>query len=432
MIRTYTRPAPIADILKEHLEEAAFMYECRCRSFTDPELSWEDLLDYEARMFPHLHALALGGFDTARLLKENLTQDEDEDPGQAFVASYVYTTLELIEPMQWLIDALAQQPPHFKAIIDGMRLSTSKHLEGWLEYFIEHENPIIRTVGAEVSGYKRLTHLGSKIMSLQEDPDPFVSMTAIYALADMGTMPDNYKLKDYLENEEPSVFLKAIELLLRMGENDAIMLCREKCTEFNPEFIKKLVFYLAIAGTLEDNHIINDLIQRQPSIKTDCLLALSMCGHAGSVTFLIDHLGRIDDLDIYTAAYQGLRFLTGVDFIPQFDLDEAEQDDILEYQSFWKDWQNKNRQKLEAGFKWRRGDKISPTVLYKDLIRPGNPYRNMTYMELNMRYKCSVDFQYDQFFNIQTQQLQNVREWAKKENSRFQHGMPYYHGKKLN
>ena len=52
MIREYTRPSPILNILVEHIEEAAFMYNCRCRALTDAERSWEDLFAYEKGWFP--------------------------------------------------------------------------------------------------------------------------------------------------------------------------------------------------------------------------------------------------------------------------------------------------------------------------------------------------------------------------------------------
>jgi uncharacterized protein (TIGR02270 family) len=432
MIREYIRPAPLVDILEEHMEEAAFMYECRIRSFVDPELSWEDLLDYEQRMFPHLHALALGGFDSAKFLKDKLTLDGDEEPGETFVASYIYTTLKLIEPMQWLLDALGQQPPHFKAIVDGLKYSKSKELDGWLEYFIEYENPIIRSVGAEVMGYRGLHSLKDKILQLQNDPDPCVSIAANYSLFNMGVMPDKYKLETYLGEDDPSVVLKAIELLLRLGESNIIKICREKCASSELEIIRKLIFYLAIAGDLNDVEIINDLIQRQPTIKKECLLALGMTGHAGSLDLLADQLDNIDDWDTYTAAFQGLRFITGMDFMPQFDPDEAEPEEITEYKRLWVEWLERNQNNFSEGFKWRRGEKVSPEVLYKDLNWTGNPCRNMSYLETVLRYDCPENFQSDHFYEVQYNQLKNLRNWINKKNTTFQAGLLYYKGKPVN
>lgn len=431
MIREYIKPSPIEDILEEHSEEAAFMYESRCRCFVDPELSWEDLRDYEHRMISHLHGLALGGFSTSKLLKDKLTLDEDEEPGEAFVAAIVYTMLEWIEPMQWLIDALGQNPPHSHAIVDGLKFSTAPDLEGWLEYFLQHEDPTVRAVGATVIGYRRENSLKEKLFSFRDDPDQQVSMAAIYSLAEMGMMPDENALVPFLNSTDPANVVAAVELFLRMGASEAVNLCREKCTTSIPEINQKLVFYLAISGTNDDIQIINKLIIEQPSNKRDCLLALGLCGNPNSVDVLIDYLGSVDDYDLFTAAYQGLRLITGIDYLPQFDPDEVEPNQIIEYQNLWKNWWNSNQNNFVSNLKWRRGQMISPTGLYNELLRSGNPCRHMTYLEMVIRYRCTVDFQFDQTYDIQVKQLHGLNGWVKQQNNLFKQGISYYNGKQL-
>lgn len=431
MIREYTRPAPLKDILEEHTEEAAFMYNCRIRTFIDPERSWEDLRNYEIRMLPHLHSLALGGFHSAKILKEKLILKEDGDPGETFVATTVYPMLDLIEPMQWLIDAIAQKLPHLMAIIDGLKFTNGKDIEGWLNYFLEHENPAVRSVGAEVSGYSRLTILKDKLSALTEDTDRNVSMSAIYSLASMGIMPEKNMLTSFLNNHDPALTLKAVELLLRMGSYEAVAFCRQKSASVS-EFNREVVYFLSIAGNLQDSNNIIEIMNKQPVITKECLLALGLCGNVESMDMLIAHLDNIDNPETFAAAYQGLRLITGADYLPQFDPEEVTPKEILGYQDSWKDWWDQNRKNFPKEFKWRRGEKISPSVLYKDLLWTGNPCRNITYLEMVIRYNCPVDFQYDQFYTVQVQQLQRLRQWAEKEDSRLQHGLPYYHGKPLN
>ena len=432
MIREYIRPAPIKDILEEHIDEAAYLYNCRRRVQVDPERSWVDLKDYEKRMFPHLHGLALGGFDSAKLLKDKLSLDEDGDPGETFVASIVFPTLDLIEPMQWLTEAIGQKPAHLQAIIDGLKFSRGPDLDGWLEYFIGHENPAVRAVGAEVIGYRRLTSLKEKIILLQADPDPNISMAAIYSLIGMGVGPTKDMFVPFLNITESSLFLKAIELLLTIGDQEAVSICRERSKTSEPIINQKLVFYLSISGTIDDVQIINEVMQKQPAIKKTCLLALGLCGNAESIDLLISHLDKIDDLEAFTAAYQGLRLMTGMDYLPQFDPDEVGPEEILKYQGLWKDWWNQNQNKFSREFKWRRGERLSPAVLHKDLLWPGNPCRDLTFVEMVIRYGCPVNFQYDQFYDVQAQQLQKLKRWADKENSKFKPGLSYYHSRPLN
>jgi len=432
MIREYIRSAPIKDILEEHIEEAAFMYNCRLRAFIDPERSWEDLENYEKRMIPHLHGLALGGFDSATLLRDKLALDEDGDPGETFVAAVVYPMLDFIEPMNWLIEAVAQNPPHLRAIIDGLNFSCGPESDEWLEYFIGHENPTVRAVGAEVIGYCGLTNLQEKIVLLQDDPDPHTSLAAMYSLLGWGIKPTKERLIPFLNIPDSTLLLKVIELLLIIGDPDAISICRERSKTSEPAINQKLVFFLSISGTIDDVQIINEIIQKQPEITTSCFLALGLCGNIVSMDFLIDHLDKIDDIETFTAAYQALRLITGVDYLPQFEPDEVVPEEILKYQLLWENWWEQNQSKFSGELKWRRGEKLSPLVLLKDLLWAGNPCRDWTYREMIIRYGCPLNFQYDQFYDVQVQQMRELKQWTDKANSKFKPGLAYYHGRPLN
>ena len=333
------------------------------------------------------------------------------------MAAMVYPMLDLVEPMQWLTETLAQRPPHFRALLDGLKHTFGQGIEGWLACFLDHENPTVRGAGAEVAGYRGLIHLQDKIMSMQKDPD--VSMIVMVALASMGVLPERHMVAPFINAEEPYIAMRAYELLLKIGDNGAVDSIREKTRIAEPFIDATLAFYLSVSGTLADDQVIRDIIQAQPQTQVSCLLALGLCGNINSISFLIDHLKAIDDPDVYTAAYQGLRLITGMDYLPQFDLDEADPERVLEYQGLWQSWWEQNSNKFSAEIKWRRGKRLSPKVLVQDLTWPGNPCRNYTYLEAVVRYGCPVNFQHDQLYAIQAQQLQKVMQWADKENDQI-------------
>jgi uncharacterized protein (TIGR02270 family) len=430
-MREYSRPEPLIDILEEHIDEAAFLYNCRLRILVDPERSWEDLHDYEKRLFPHLHGLALARFSSAKLLKEKLVLDEDGDPGQTFVAAAVYPMLELVEPMQWLIEAITQKPPHVRAIIDGLKFSMGPNLDGWLEYFLEHAHPEVRAVGAEVIGYRGLTRFAQKLVILQRDPEPCVAMAANYSLANLKYNSNRELLVPFMKHPDLSLISRSLELLLRMGDQEAIAFCRETL-DSAPDPDSIFVYFTAISGADSDTQLIHKVMQRQPALTESCLLALALYGNIDSVDVLISHLGNIDIPDVFMAAYQGLRSLTGMDYLPTFDFDEVQAEEVLKFQSQWSTWWSENRNRFPREFKWRRGEKISPVVLQKDLLRAGNSCRDLTYLEMVIRYGCPINFQHNQFYGVQTMQLQELGQWAELENDRFKPGLAYFHGRRLN
>ena len=69
--------------------------------------------------------------------------------------------------------------------------------------------------------------------------------------------------------------------------------------------------------------------------------------------------------------------------------------------------------------------------LYKDLLWSGNPCRDFTYLEMDIRYGLTIDFQYDQFYEIQSRQTEKIRQWAESENDKYQAGACYYNKNKI-
>ena len=76
--------------------------------------------------------------------------EEDDDPGEAFTAAAVYPSLELIEPMQWLVEAIAAEPVHFEAINDGLCYNDNAGLVTWSDEFLSHDDPAVRFTGIEI------------------------------------------------------------------------------------------------------------------------------------------------------------------------------------------------------------------------------------------------------------------------------------------
>ncbi|WP_020408524.1 HEAT repeat domain-containing protein [Hahella ganghwensis] len=74
------------ELYAEHLEEAAYLYECLTPWRLDPEGSWQDCLDLEERFEAHLDALVIGGKTARTFLMDTL---EDADPGTLFTITCV-------------------------------------------------------------------------------------------------------------------------------------------------------------------------------------------------------------------------------------------------------------------------------------------------------------------------------------------------------
>jgi hypothetical protein len=52
----------------------------------------------------------------------------------------------------------------------------------------------------------------------------------------------------------------------------------------------------------------------------------------------------------------------------------------------------------------------------------------MTHLEMLLRYKCAISFRHDDSFEVQVRKLEEIRQWAIRENGKHHPGMPVFHG----
>jgi uncharacterized protein (TIGR02270 family) len=429
MARTYVRPAPEPDVLEEYLEEAAFLYGARRRCLTDPELSWTDLEDYDRRLQAHLHGLILSGPSCIELLRGKLLLEEDDDPGESFTAAAVYSSLGLTEPMLWLLEAVAARPPHAMALIDGMTYSRTDHLDGWMKTLLAHEDPAVRAAGARVAGDRWTPGSEARLSPLLDDREPEVALAAACALQQNGAAVQAHRIAPCLDSEDPAVVRRAVHVMLQGGDASVSARLRQMARQAEPPIRGVVLPFLAVAGTWQDASLILELAGKEPETEAACLLALGLAGHEQAVPILLRALEAPRDEESFTAAYQALRTLTGRDLLPEFDLDEATPEEMQAYRKQWEEVCRK--QSFRSQSKWRRGAPLDPQVLFSDLTRAGNPHRDLTDLEMRVRYGCRLPFRPDADVETQRRQLEKIGQWAEKAGDKFRPGALYLDGREI-
>ena len=429
MMRTYNRPAPIADILLEYLEEAAFLYGVRRRWLSHSRQSWEDLWQTDRRLQRYLHGLALGGRATADLLKEKLTLDEEGDAGEAFTATAVIPHLNLVEPMQWVTNAIAGNPPHLPAMIDGLAYANTPLLDPWIEDYLTHPTPSVRAAAAHVIGLSKPSNKRQGLQTLLADPaDPTVLLAALSHADEAARLVHHSQLKIMLKADDPALSRLAAHCLISIGDQDIVGWMRERLLQGGAPAVREWSLLLAVTGTMKDSELYAGFIRQWPDEPMP-LLALGLIGNASTVDLLIEALSRAGSIKGFQAANDALQTITGMDQWPDFDWEEAEPETIAAYTDKWKTWWGGKRREMSPQVKWRRGLPIAPPVLAQDVLRPGNPHRHASYQELRGRYRCPVELSFHEGESAQLAQLAALSDWGKTTASQFRPGESYWWGR---
>jgi hypothetical protein len=433
MTRLYERPAPLRDVLEEHLEEGAFLYHHRRRCFSDGRYSWDDARDRERRLDAHLHALALGGRFSAELLQEKLVLEKDDDPGESFVAASVLPSLGLVEPMTLLTDALVAEPPHVRALIDGLRYASAPAVEPWLGDYIQAEAPVLRAVGVEVLGLHWPAGAEERIAAAARDSDPRVKLVAAGVLASHGKPFDVRPLLPLLDAPDRSISVGTARLLLASGDDFTLDWLRRRLSTSEPATAAEFAKLLAVAGDLNDVPPIRAVLKATSEHAPTLLHAL---GRSGAVSACDDLLGVVSTADpaagkTFAAAWHALGTLSGRHLPPPFDLEDDGPEPAHAYADLWRRWWDAARTKMSPALKHRCGRPLSPGALVADLKRPGNTARDLSYLELQVRYRCSLPFEPDSRHATQARQLSALESWSAEADSKHPPGASFFAGKKL-
>jgi hypothetical protein len=429
--RVYVRPGPLPDVLGEHVEEGAFLYGARRRCFVDGRFAWTDAQTREQRLDAHLHAIGLGGRASAKFLQEKLVLKKDDDAGESFVAAAVLPRLGFVEPMELLMEALAARPPNFRALVDGLCYAATPDLEPWVLDFLESGSPIVRAVGAELLASLGSVGVEERLTRLLQDPDPGVKLSAAAALSSRGKAIDIRPLVPLLEGQEPAISFRAARLLLAAGDDFTLDWLRRRITAADPVVAGEAALLLAIAGNLQDVPAIQ-AVSRAHAVQAPSLL--EALGRAGSVSVMDDLLNAIGRPDPsatkrFAAAWNALGTLSGRHRPPQFDLEDDGPEPARAYADEWSQWWSSARPKMSQTQKHRCGRPMSPGALVADLRRPGNTARDLTVLELQIRYRCPATIQPYARHAVQSAQLDALDTWALESDAKFPPGAACFAGK---
>ncbi len=208
-------PAPIAtfipDILEEHVEELAFLWEQRQAAVRDPRYTIRELIQLEERITAHLQGTLAVGEVALPLLEDSLAAD---DPNIVFAAAYalLHTKNETATArvrdsfghaqgpvLAALQDALAQAPLNpgvapFRELFHGgpapvgaaagTILAFHSVLEPTIpqnERLLRHEDAVVRQSGWRLVGYIGVPLEAKTYAAAMRDDDPGVRRAALYA-----------------------------------------------------------------------------------------------------------------------------------------------------------------------------------------------------------------------------------------------------------
>jgi uncharacterized protein (TIGR02270 family) len=443
-IRTFN-----AGLYREHLDEAAFLYDQRHAYLHDPEVLWPDLRSWEDRLDAHVDALVLGGAQAAEICGRSVA---DGEPGAVYAALTVscrqHRRAETFAALEALIleeDAVAQ------AAALALCQSAPSAWRTDLLQALERSRPLLTRVLARVAGYRRFASEAILQRKLT-DASPAGRVEIAWALGRVGTTASVPALWALFEGDDERVRYAAALALMRLGHDGPLRRAMDEA--WDHAWARRV---LAIGGNREAARtLIAMAVDGRADV--DTVLALGFLGHLPAVTPLLDLL---EDDTLARPAAVALNTITGAQlqarvFVPEvFDRDELSDDERAAYEkdgtlptrlggepygnwervslrdkASWRVWLDDNRHRFSRELRWRFGMPYAPAALTACLRAEATPWavRAAIYEELVVRYRLDVPFEIDLSVAQQLRSLERIDAWVAQQTRAVGAGEWYFAG----
>lgn len=428
---------------REHLEDAAFLYDQRNALLGDGETSWLRLHDFEERLEANIDALVIGG-DLA--LGECRTRAAEGEPGELHAAVCVYcrrADSSLLAELWRALDFTDRAK--VRAVTEALKVELPAEWGEACIRAIARGNAQLVPLLSIVCGSRRIAADAALTDRLAAQPE-LIGPETIWALSRSPARASAPFLESCCQHDDPVVRASALRALLCMG--DRRLLRGAHLTAQTADWPR---LALGLGGDRSAATVLRHQAEAGGATK-DTLLALGLLGDLSAVRILYEYLPHEE---LGETAALALHTITGAalydqEFVPEpIDPRELLETELAAWRergevprridgrpfghvlqrltrdpARWEDWLRANMPRFDARLRYRRGQPCSPAVLLQCLLDESSPrpMRQLAYEELVIRYGCVVPFESDWRVADQRSALRAIADWVLAEQSRGEPG----------
>ncbi len=309
-----------AGLYQDHIEEVSFLYEQRLTLFSDPEITWLDIEDFEERFEPHIDGLVVGedvALDVCRELAE------EDDAGALHAAIRVFCRQNRKDLVFNILDALdPEDGERITAVGDALKFELPAAWQDDCVKMLTDEDQKLVLIMAGVTGFRRL-NAGKELFQAMQKSDTVSLPVIIWALGrlrERGAGAVN--LRHCLDHENDAVCSATALALLRMGDQSTLDNCLGKARSHTWPFIP-----LGLGGNPATVPALLE-VAFGGNVNADCLISLGLLGDIKAVDILISHLLTEE---LAESAAMALHLITGAELYEDAHIpEEIEEDELFE------------------------------------------------------------------------------------------------------
>jgi len=298
----------LEDVIEEHAEEAAFLWQQREMAVRAPDFELSDLVEWDERVAAHLDGLRIAGEAGWRIGKE-LGWDLG---GEYFTA--MAQAIDQGEPawMKEVMDAAEGDREATRGVIAAFGWSDPRDLRGLVKQLLGTRNPFGRQLGIAACAIHRVDP-GPVLTEAIDAEHPGMHARALRAAGELGRADQRERIERHIEHEDDEVRFWAAWSASRFGSEPARRILALFAEAEGPRRRQALDLLLRLLPPEEGKSWLRQRLRG----KTQLRWALVGAGMQGDPFYLEPLFKQFSNEEVARVAGEAFEMITGLNLFRQ-------------------------------------------------------------------------------------------------------------------
>jgi uncharacterized protein (TIGR02270 family) len=300
----------IPDIIDQHAEEAAFLWNLRHTAVSAPHYNLQDLADLDERVEAHIDGLRIAGEYGLEVCMKNL---EYKEAGEIFAASVLALENDDADRLETLYQIVESTPETIPGLISAFGWVQPDQLQGKVNALLISQKSLWRRIGISVCAIHRVDP-GHYLESSIKDDDIDLSCRAIRAAGELGRKDLKPLLLRIVEGDDSKrPFWSSWSAVLLGDRGTGLAQLKRIAGQKNKYQMLALPLAMRILDKNEIKKMIGGLAQQQDSLRV-AVIASGLSGDPAYIPWLIQQL---EIAAVARVAGEAMSLVMGVDIAYQ-------------------------------------------------------------------------------------------------------------------
>jgi uncharacterized protein (TIGR02270 family) len=301
---------PIAAVLEQHVEEAAFLWLLREGAVHAPHYARKDLAKLDLRLEAHLDALRIAGPHGWSALKEALALEE---PGEIFTAALLAFESGDVRRSDLVLDAGTATPELSRGLISAIGWLAPKKADRLIKALLASPSRLRRRIGVGGAAIRRLD-FEKEFLAAAQDEDSLLRARALRAIAELGFARHGPLFSRELKAADPAVgYSAAWGAALLSGDPEGVWALQEFAAGPDRKAREALVVAMR-RMTPAAASVWREKLSANPHTLRQAVIGAGASGDPAAIPWLLSQAARPA---VARVAGEALSMITGVDLAEQ-------------------------------------------------------------------------------------------------------------------